>query len=369
MRVVVIGHTYIVKENRGKLQAMAQMPDPDLTLISPTTWKEPDFGERNFEPESHLDTISMPIKLSGQVRRYFFSPIRFADVLKSVVPHVVHVEAEVGSYVSFQTILAKKRLGFKLTHFVWDNITALNWRYRHGARLGYKFIDHLFCGSNSALNTAIKQGYSGRATVLPQIGIDYDKIESLSANDPWEGRPGFRVGYVGRLTREKGVDLLIQAIAQTPDTLLSLVGDGVYAKNLVAQAENLGIADRIKFIGAVPHNQVFSWIKGFDALVLPSRTTPGWAEQFGHVLIEAMACKVPVIGSDSGVIPEVIGETGLVFTEGDVDSLSAKILELKNRPELARQFSEVGVKRVQSEFSNRTIAEKIVGVWSDLIDR
>ena len=69
----------------------------------------------------------------------------------------------------------------------------------------------------------------------------------------------------------------------------------------------------------MPLNDVPRHLRALDALVLPSESTPLWKEQFGHVLIEAMACGVPVVGSDSGAIPEVIGEAGLLFPGGGRD--------------------------------------------------
>jgi quercetin dioxygenase-like cupin family protein len=78
-----------------------------------------------------------------------------------------------------------------------------------------------------------------------------------------------------------------------------------------------------------------------DALVLPSLTRPNWKEQFGRVLVEAMACGVPVVGSDSGEIPRVIGQAGLSFPEGDAGALRASLAELMGSE---RRRAELGAR-------------------------
>jgi glycosyltransferase involved in cell wall biosynthesis len=93
-----------------------------------------------------------------------------------------------------------------------------------------------------------------------------------------------------------------------------------------------------------------------DALVLPSRTTASWAEQFGHVLIEAMAAGVPVIGSSSGAIPEVIGEAGLVFPEGDAGALRVQLATLFDDPALRKRLVALGRARVDRLYTNERIA-------------
>jgi len=111
-----------------------------------------------------------------------------------------------------------------------------------------------------------------------------------------------------------------------------------------------------------------------DTLVLPSETTyqfktlsaAGWKEQFGHVLIEAMACKVPVIGSDSGEIPNVIKTDGLVFPEGDAAALAERLALLMAQPEQQQTLAELGYRRAMSEYTNRALAERLLAFYQTL---
>jgi len=103
-----------------------------------------------------------------------------------------------------------------------------------------------------------------------------------------------------------------------------------------------------------------------DALVLSSRTLPNWKEQFGRVLVEAMACGVPVIGARSGEIPHVIGDAGLIVPEEDSDALRAGLLQLMQDDELRRDLGRRGRQRVLERFTQAQIAAETVDVYRSL---
>ena len=113
-----------------------------------------------------------------------------------------------------------------------------------------------------------------------------------------------------------------------------------------------------------------------SVLVLPSETTykfktltaVGWKEQFGHVLIEAMACKVPVIGSNSGEIPNVIGEAGLIFSEGDNLALKNCLSSLMLDKKLASELSERGYQRILNYYTNKALAQKSLSFYESLVE-
>ena len=101
-------------------------------------------------------------------------------------------------------------------------------------------------------------------------------------------------------------------------------------------------------------------------MVLPSRTTATWKEQFGRVLTEAMACGVPVVGSNSGAIPEVIADAGLIFPEGDAMSLAAQLQRLANEHTLAVELGRRGMARVVDNYSQKRIAAKTAAFLQEL---
>ena len=119
------------------------------------------------------------------------------------------------------------------------------------------------------------------------------------------------------------------------------------------------IAINASILGELPSGlgqYALNVIRALDALVLPSRTMAVWAEQFGHVLIEAMAAGVPVIGSSSGAIPEVIGDAGLIFPEDDVGSLRRQLSWLLGDEALRKTLVHRGHERVRTRYTHAVIA-------------
>jgi glycosyltransferase involved in cell wall biosynthesis len=150
--------------------------------------------------------------------------------------------------------------------------------------------------------------------------------------------------------------------------MLRLVGDGPYRPRLEALSAKLGLAERVQFEPWKPAAEMPDYLSGLDVLVLPSLTRRNWKEQFGRVLVEAMACEVPVIGSSSGEIPHVIGDAGLVFPENDVAALRDALSELMNDPGLRAQLSQRGRARVLEHYTQQRIATETYDVYQRLLD-
>jgi glycosyltransferase involved in cell wall biosynthesis len=159
------------------------------------------------------------------------------------------------------------------------------------------------------------------------------------------------IGYAGRLVPSKGLTDLLAAVREleAPVELL-MIGDGEVRPQLEGQAIP---GSKVRIIDSLSHDEMSSGYAQLDVLVLPSLTTPTWKEQFGRVIVEALSCGVPVVGSDSGEIPWLIGLTGggLVFAEGDRDMLARRLTELRDSPELRRELAEKGRLAVERLFS------------------
>jgi glycosyltransferase involved in cell wall biosynthesis len=109
------------------------------------------------------------------------------------------------------------------------------------------------------------------------------------------------------------------------------------------------------------------YFSGLDVLVLPSVSRSNWKEQFGRVLIEAMACDVITIGARSGAIPEVIGDAGLIFTEGNVEELRAHLQRLIDDIDLREELRHKGRQRVTANYTQAAIARNTVEVYRELL--
>ena len=198
-------------------------------------------------------------------------------------------------------------------------LEGYNLRHTHG----------LIVGNQDGADILREHGYGGPVCVMPQLGVD-ERLFQPQPQPELRARHGigpdeFVVGFVGRFVPEKGLLTLFKALGQLAASAslgrpwkLLLLGRGELKDTLQQLASELGIAERIIWIESVPHADVARHINVMDTLILPSETTyafktlsaVGWKEQFGHVIIEAMACRVPVIGSDSGEIPHVIQGVG-----------------------------------------------------------
>jgi len=177
----------------------------------------------------------------------------------------------------------------------------------------------------------------------------------------------FTVGYAGRLVAEKGVDVLLSAFSRLPPSArLIIAGSGPAEPALRRLAHHLGIAERVTFRPFIPSTQMPAFYQSLDAFVLPSRTRPGWKEQFGRVLIEAMACGVPVVASRCGEAPNVVGNAGLVFDEEDVAGLAAHLGELISQPQRRAELARRGRARVIERYTMRRIADQTVDVYRAL---
>src|SRR5207245_1339085 len=167
---------------------------------------------------------------------------------------------------------------------------------------------------------------------------------------------------------QKGLLVLLEAVARlNEDVRILLVGNGPLKVKLLEKAQALSLDGRLELREGVPHHEVSQYLERMTVLVLPSLTTPTWKEQFGHVLIEAMASGVPVVGSDSGAIPEVIGEAGLVVPEGDVRALAEAVHRLISTPGLRTNVASRGRLRVLAEYTNGTVARRLAAFWQDVV--
>lgn len=209
-----------------------------------------------------------------------------------------------------------------------------------------------------------------RCVVVP-FGIDLDRFAPSPAIAERAAEIRARttrpiVLFVGRLVPYKGVDVLLQAVRDVDVTLL-VAGDGPLRRPLTSMAADLGIADRVTQLGAVPEQELVALYHACDIFVLPSVTR---AEAFGMVQIEAMACRKPVISTSlpSGV-PWVNrhGETGLVVPPGDASALARALTTLANDDGLRQRMGLAGRRRVEQEFTAARMTERTIAIYRDVL--
>ncbi|MDJ0582630.1 hormogonium polysaccharide biosynthesis glycosyltransferase HpsO [Crocosphaera sp.] len=387
MKILVASHTYIVDLNCEKFETLAKLhPDIEVTIIVPKKWKPGGVQNKIIEtkPQNKGNFRVVPISNFSQNNQgllTFGSDI--IKILNDFRPHIIQVEQGVKSFAYAQLITLNKWLNLqaKNVFFTWWNLPYKSkFPVSYLERYNLSNTDGLVAGNQDAADILRDHGYDQDVVVMPQLGVNEDlfcpqKQPDLS-HQLGIKEEDFVIGFVGRFVEEKGVLTLLKAIQSLPEKKWKflLLGRGELKEKIIQEGQKNGINKQIIIVESVAHDQVAKYINLMNVLVLPSETTykfktltaVGWKEQFGHVLIEAMACKVPVIGSNSGEIPNVIGKAGLIFPEGDDHALQNCLTRLMLNKKLAGELSEKGYKRILNYYTNKALAQKSLSFYESL---
>jgi glycosyltransferase involved in cell wall biosynthesis len=366
MRILMVSKACLVGAYQTKLETIAQYDDIDLTVIVPPSWQDP-AGTIYLE-RSHTNGYTMlvdPIRFNGQFHLHYYPKLK--QRLKEIKPHILHMDEEPYNLATWLAVRQARAVETKSLFFSWQNIFH---RYPFPFNIMEKrvleSVDYAIVGNEASVKVWRNKGYQGPMTIIPQFGVQPEKF--CPRGDQDRGR-GFVIGSAGRrLVPEKGVDVLLRAAARLPGIWrLHIAGGGPERPGLEQLAHELGIADRVHFDGIIPSDQMPAYLGQLDVLVLASRTLANWKEQFGRVLVEAMACGVPVVGSDSGEIPNVIGEAGLIFPEDNIDALYECLLKLYKDDDLRSKLKKMGRQRVLDNYTQQSVAQKTVSVYRQMM--
>jgi glycosyltransferase involved in cell wall biosynthesis len=365
LRVLLVSKACVVGAYQRKLEEIAALA-VELTVAVPAEWRD-ERGVLRLE-RAHTqgyDLVVEPIALNGNFHLHFYPQL--SRLIARARPSIVHIDEEPYNFATWHALRLAQGHGAKALFFSWQNLARrypppFSWLERDVLRRAEAAI----VGNQASVEVWRKKGYTGPMTVIPQFGVDPELF--APAAGPLTPRNTFVVGYAGRLVPEKGLEVLLRALAQLPDTVCArLAGSGPDRARLQTLAAELNLTPRVTLEPPLPSTRMREFYAQLDAFVLPSVSRPNWQEQFGRVLIEAMACGVPVIGSTCGEIPNVIGDAGLLFREGDADALAAHLRALLADPAQRRAFATQGRARVLARYTQKQIAEKTVEVYHSLL--
>jgi glycosyltransferase involved in cell wall biosynthesis len=375
-RVVSIAHSAVERGSaRLRYRPIAAMNRGRVTLVVPARWRE--YGRlilaEPAEPELDIRVLPIHVPAAGPAKWYLHFYRGLGRLLRELRPDVVHLWEEPWSMVALQAMILRDVLLPKTALVLEADqniLRRLPPPFEGVRRLTLGRTDALIVRGPDALAVARATGYGGPAGTV-EYCVDAD-IFNPSARDEARlalGISGLVIGYAGRLVKAKGLAKVITAVAQCRAKMtLLLLGDGPLLGALQAQVQALGVADRVRVLPPRSPERVADFMRGIDVLVLLSQTTRTWKEQFGRVIIEAQACGTPVIGSDSGAIPSVVGGGGWIVGEDDLVGLTTLLDRLADDgAEIAKKAAE-GLAQVVRRFTPEKVANDLCDVYGCAVE-
>ncbi|OGI06551.1 MAG: hypothetical protein A2Y40_07595 [Candidatus Margulisbacteria bacterium GWF2_35_9] len=330
MKLLTIGHNFVLEENQKHLVCFADSKNiSDVCLITPQWWVEntQKIYQTNKNNPNYTIYTGETIFTTHNTLAFYYRGL--LGRILAYKPDMIEVWEEPWSLTLFQIVLIKIifRLKAKITCYSAQNIDKkFPFPFNMIQWINLKNVSGVHVCSDSVYQV-FKKKYNGIIKTIG-LGLDFSDYEFKKKEI---GNP-IRIGYVGRLTQSKGVFDLLEAINKTKDSTLTLCGAGSDEEQLKLIVKENEMGHRVFFSGSLNKMELIKEYHKMDILVVPSKTTKNWKEQFGRIIVEAYATGVIVVGSDSGSIPELIGSFGLTYPEGDVDSLIACIKEvIKNK--------------------------------------
>jgi glycosyltransferase involved in cell wall biosynthesis len=376
-RLLSIAHSYILGLNRRLAHELARAGGSrwEVTAVAPTAYAgRNDLRPLRFEPlpDEPCRVIPLPVHLSGRVHTFLYGG-SIRRLLRARWD-LVHCWQEpyifAGGQVAWHTPRRTPLVFWTCQNIAKRYPPPFGWIERFCVRrcAGWMAI------GQTGVEAMLGRGYGTKPHRLMPLGVDLDHFVADRAAGAavrhelgWEEPGPPVIGFLGRLTPEKGVRLLTHVLDRLSIPWRALiVGAGPLGSEVRAWAA--GHADRARVLTDVPHSAVPRYLNAMDLLCCPSQTLPNWREQQGRMIIEAWACRVPVIGSDSGEIPHVIADAGVVVGERDEAGWARAIADLLDSPDRRRDYAARGHAQTQTEYAWPVIARRHLAFFEELLD-
>jgi glycosyltransferase involved in cell wall biosynthesis len=380
MNVLVVYHGGSTAHTRPLYEALAQRaPIRRLTVVAPERVRcDPVYSPSGWltaqaDSSGGYDLVPVPLIDAASYGRGFEAHA-LGDVLRRTNADVIQVLDEPFSNYLLQVIklAAVRHRSARVLFYGFENRPL---QFGRRARVTWTLAWRRTAGGAAANSEALEN--------LRRVGYPSDRpLERIFWGVPTElfatGQPGFGeklrtdaehlVGYVGRLSPEKGLPVLAAAMLRLPSsTHCVLIGTGPSRADLELTATLPDLRGRVHFVDPMTGSELAGALRAFDTLVLPSLTTPRWKEQYGRVLTEAMATGIPVVGSDSGAIPEVIGDAGIVTPEGDPIALAAALESVLFDDATRSKLIARGRSRVEEELSVEVMSHRLASLYERVL--
>lgn len=359
-RVLRISHSEVVGPWRERERLLRRRHGWEVELVTAPRWREGTAIVEAAPPDPDLPAVHVvPVRGRMHPILFWYGVLALARVIRRTKPDLIDVCEEpyslAAASVRWAAWLARSRA--PMVVFTAQNIRK---RYplpfRWWERRMYERAAAAYPCAIEAEDVLRAKGYRGRTLVIPLGVAAQGAVER-------EYGAATSVGFAGRLTPEKGAQLLLEAFARLRDShgrlTLELIGSGPQEAELREAAGRLGVAESVRFAGPVRLEEVLGRIARLDLLVVPSVATSSWQEQFCRVAVEAFAVGTPVLASRSGSLPGVLGDAAAFFEEADVDDLTAQLRLLLDDADRRRSLAEAGLARVEQRFRWERVAEQL----------
>jgi glycosyltransferase involved in cell wall biosynthesis len=364
LRAVIVSHLYADPANRAKLRSLAGL-GVSLAVAVPDRWAASDGRSHGTEWGDDSGVRVVPVPVHGQVAepaRLHWNAKTLRRLFTDFRPDLLHIEEEPWTQPAALTLRLARRLGIRTVLSTAESLPrTLSLRQRFRRERSLRHASGVIGANRLALALATKRRPSVPHLALPQIGV------TPPTPVPRQAHPGLAIGFVGRLVPERGLDLLFRAcVGLAGKWTLTVIGTGPSQEELETLAERLGISARISWLGPLPRDAVDQVWPRLDCVVFPARTTPRWVATAARGALHAMANGVTVIGSDSGALPEIVGDAGRIVPEENVAALATVLQELYADRAECERLGAAGRRRIMDEFSDAAIAGKTLNFWRTL---
>lgn len=371
MKVLLVSKTLAeFPEEAGKAREICKL-GVGLSVIVPARWRGKPVDADRIRSDGYdvlLHDCWFSDRESRRLRYHCHFYPRISKVIANGRWDLVHVDEEPMNFATYHVVTGCRKQEQNVIFTTWQNLMkTYPPPFNFFEKYIFKNAAGGLAGNREAVEVLRRRGFEKPVACVPQHGVDPALFRKLDASD-LRGKIGlknaFVIGFVGQIARRKGIDTLVKALALLPkNCVLVLVGSGPDAPRFKVLAEELGLSSRVRWEPWTDQRNIVKYMCAFDAFVLPSRTVLHSKEQFGRVLIEAMACETPVVGSDSGEIPNVIGDVGLIFHEGDERELAGHLRRLMNDSSLSKVLGRRGRERVLERFTYAKVALQTVDFY------
>jgi glycosyltransferase involved in cell wall biosynthesis len=375
-RLLTVGHSYVVALNRRLAHELARAGGDrwEVTAAAPQ-FVRGDLRPIALEPLAQEACRLQPVRAYLTRWPHFLS---YGSRLRDIVRErwdLVHSWEEPYVFAGYQIA---KWVRSDVPMVFW---TAQNLPKRYPPPFNYfertclnRCSGWLACGHTTVSNLA-QRGYGSKPHGVFPLGVDIDVFRPDKASGRnmrrslgWSETGPPVVGYLGRFVPEKGVQLLTQSLDRLRSPWRALIVGGGPLESRLREWGKRFPDDRVRVVTGVPHNEVPAYVCAMGMLAAPSQTAPHWREQLGRMIIEAMASGVPVIGSDSGEIPYVIGDAGLVLPEAETAAWTDGMAKLLDSPKLQADLAARGLDRARSMFAWSCIARRHLQFFDQLLE-